>query len=188
MFEIGLGWMEMAVIALLALMVIGPKELPRVLRSMGHWMRKIRGLAHEFQSGLDDMVREADLEDAKNAIDKTRNLNVNKIIEDTVDPTGEVTEEARDIAQTSREAPAKPKATDPKPETEPKAKPGSKGAAADAENKPGESQPNESAAGEAEQAKVINHPAQVAPAHSLTPSSEPEIETATGGDGKQKRA
>ncbi len=183
MFEIGLGWMEMALIALLALMVIGPKELPKVLRSMGHWMRKVRGLAHEFQSGLDDMVREADLEETRNAINKTKNMNINKIIEDTVDPEGEVAEEARNIAESSRATPAKPDAGDPntadRAETE--------GAGGGAEDKAEDTDKDKPEAG-AREAKVIHHPAQVAPAHSVTPPAEPEVETASGGDGEQKRA
>jgi sec-independent protein translocase protein TatB len=61
-----IGWSEMAVIALLTLLVIGPKELPRVMRTVGHWLRKAQSLAREFQSGLDQMVQEAELEDAKN--------------------------------------------------------------------------------------------------------------------------
>ena len=174
MFEIGLGWMEMAMIALMALMVIGPKELPKVLRSMGHWMRKVRGLAHEFQSGLDDMVREADLEETRNAISKTKNMNINKIIEETVDPEGEVAEEARNIAESSRAVPAKPDADDPKTADRSEAQAG--GGAGDQSEAKGS------------EAKVIHHPAQVAPAHSVTPPAEPEVETASSGDGEQKRA
>lgn len=180
MFEIGFGWMEMAVIALMVLLVIGPKDLPKVLRSMAHWMRKIRGLASEFQSGLDDMVREADLEDERNALKSTKNMNVNKILEDVVDPTGEVSEEARNIQKTAQERTtvAEPAAKPQKdvPET-------AEAAAETAEESkaPGESD-------EAE-ANVIHHPAQVAPPHSLTPAKEPEAEpAATADDGKQKSA
>ena len=63
-----IGWSEMAVIALLALVIIGPKDLPRVMRTMGKWAHKARSISREFQSGLDEMVREADLEDAKKAM------------------------------------------------------------------------------------------------------------------------
>ena len=101
MFDI--GWSEMAVVAFLALIIIGPKDLPRILRTMGHWMRKAQSLAREFQSGLDDMVREADLEDAKKLVDKGRNLNVNKILEETVDPTGGVRKEAESLQSAMRD-------------------------------------------------------------------------------------
>ncbi len=56
-----IGWSEMAVIALLALVIIGPKDLPRVMRTMGKWAHKARSVSREFQSGIDDMIREAAL-------------------------------------------------------------------------------------------------------------------------------
>lgn len=102
MFDI--GGLEMALIALIALLVIGPKDLPRVLRTVGHWMRKARSLAREFQSGLDDIVREADLEDAKKAIDSGRNFNIEKSIGDAVDPTGTMDKELRDVDKVARDA------------------------------------------------------------------------------------
>ncbi len=94
---IDIGWSEMAVIALIALVVLGPKELPRVMRAAAKWIRKARVMAREFQTGVDDMIREADLEDARKALDATRDLNVGKIIEEAVDPTGTLGEEVREI-------------------------------------------------------------------------------------------
>ena len=96
MFDI--GWSEMAVIALLTLLVIGPKELPRVLRTVGQWVRKAQSLAREFQRGLDDMAREADLEDAKKLVDAGRSIaNPKKMVMDSLDPGGSVTAEAKDL-------------------------------------------------------------------------------------------
>jgi sec-independent protein translocase protein TatB len=96
MFDI--GWSEMAVIAFLTLIIIGPRELPRVLRTVGQWVRKAQSLAREFQRGLDDMAREADLEDAKNLIDAGRSIaNPKKMIMDTLDPTGSIGGEAKEL-------------------------------------------------------------------------------------------
>ncbi len=96
MFDI--GWSEMAVIAFLTLIVIGPQELPRVLRTVGQWVRKAQSLAREFQRGLDDMAREADLEDAKKLVDAGRSIaNPKKMIMDTLDPTGSVGDEAKEL-------------------------------------------------------------------------------------------
>jgi len=100
MFDI--GWSEMAVVALLALIVIGPKDLPRVMRTASHWVRKARSLGREFQSGIDEMIREADLDDAKNVIESTRNLDVNKVVQDTLDPTGSVEEEVERLEAAAR--------------------------------------------------------------------------------------
>src|SRR5580658_1355371 len=62
MFDI--AWSHLAVIALVALLVIGPKDLPRVLRTVGTWVGKARAVAREFQSSLDQMVRERELENS----------------------------------------------------------------------------------------------------------------------------
>ncbi len=100
MFDI--GWSEMAVIALIALVVIGPKELPNAMRIAAKWARKARSMAREFQSGIDDMVREADLDDARKALDAAKTLDMGKVLEDTVDPTGSLREEAEDLRDTAR--------------------------------------------------------------------------------------
>lgn len=54
---------EMAVVALVALLVIGPKDLPKALRVLGYWVGKARGVARQFRAGFDEMVREAELAD-----------------------------------------------------------------------------------------------------------------------------
>ncbi len=61
MFDI--GFPEMAVIAMIAVIVIGPKELPRALATAGKWMGKARGVMSNFRTGLDAMVREAELQE-----------------------------------------------------------------------------------------------------------------------------
>lgn len=52
---------ELLLVAIVALVVIGPKDLPRVLRTLGQWVGKARGVARQFRSGFDEMVREAEL-------------------------------------------------------------------------------------------------------------------------------
>ncbi len=61
-------------VALVAILVIGPKELPRALRTAGQWIRKVRGIAREFQNGIDSLVREADLDDIKKEAESFTNL------------------------------------------------------------------------------------------------------------------
>src|ERR1700753_1167561 len=88
-----LGWDEMAVIAVLALVVLGPKELPNALRTVSMLMKNARKLAGEFQSGVNDIIREADLEDARKKLAEVQSLNKTSIqnaIEKAVDPTGEM--------------------------------------------------------------------------------------------------
>jgi sec-independent protein translocase protein TatB len=54
---------ELLIVALVALVVIGPKDLPRVMRTVGQWVGKAKGMARHFRSGLDTMMREAELEE-----------------------------------------------------------------------------------------------------------------------------
>ncbi len=54
---------ELLIVAIVALVVIGPKDLPKALRFVGHWVGKARGMARHFRSGLDTMMREAELDD-----------------------------------------------------------------------------------------------------------------------------
>ena len=61
MFDI--GYSELLVIAVVALIVIGPKDLPRVMRTVGQWVGRARGMARHFRSGVDTMIREAELEE-----------------------------------------------------------------------------------------------------------------------------
>ena len=54
---------EIGVIAVLALIFIGPKELPKVMRTVGYWIGRVRGMARHFTAGIENMVREAELEE-----------------------------------------------------------------------------------------------------------------------------
>lgn len=72
----GIEWTEYAVIAIVALIVIGPKELPAVLRAIGQWTTKIRRMAAEFQGQFQEALREAEMADLKKEIDDaTRSFN-----------------------------------------------------------------------------------------------------------------
>ena len=59
----GVDSTELAVVAILALIFIGPKDLPKVMRTVGYWVGRIRGMARHFTSGIENMVREAELEE-----------------------------------------------------------------------------------------------------------------------------
>src|SRR3979411_2838319 len=70
MFDI--GWSEFLVIAVVALIAIGPKELPGVLRTVGQWMGKARKMAAEFQGQFQEAMREAEMADLKKSFDEVR--------------------------------------------------------------------------------------------------------------------
>jgi sec-independent protein translocase protein TatB len=70
MFDI--GWSEFVVIAVVALIAIGPKELPGVLRMVGQWMGKARKMAAEFQGQFQEAMREAEMADLKKSFDEVK--------------------------------------------------------------------------------------------------------------------
>src|SRR6185295_11703692 len=70
MFDI--GWSELLVIAVVALIAIGPKELPGVLRTVGQWMGKARRMAAEFQGQFQEAMREAEMADLKKSFDEVK--------------------------------------------------------------------------------------------------------------------
>src|ERR671920_1648431 len=59
----GVDSSELAVVAVAALIFIGPKDLPKVMRTVGYWVGRVRGMARHFTSGIENMMREAELEE-----------------------------------------------------------------------------------------------------------------------------
>src|SRR6266849_2123718 len=84
------GWSELLLIGVVALVVIGPKDLPKALRVAGFWVRKARTVSREFQSSIEQMVREAELDDVKKEIQKVTSIDLKSEFEKTVDPKGEL--------------------------------------------------------------------------------------------------
>ncbi|GAA0601359.1 Sec-independent protein translocase protein TatB [Caenispirillum bisanense] len=85
------GWDELGLIIVIAVLFLGPKELPHALRTLGRWVRRIRGMAREFQRHIDDVVREAELEEVRDGLKKARTMDFGREIEKQVDPTGDLT-------------------------------------------------------------------------------------------------
>jgi sec-independent protein translocase protein TatB len=86
------SWSELALIGVVALVVIGPKDLPKALRTAGVWVRKARTISREFQSSVEQMMREAELDEVKKQIESVSSVNIAKEIEKAVDPTGDLAE------------------------------------------------------------------------------------------------
>ena len=116
MFDI--GWPEMAVVAVIALVIIGPKDLPRILRYAGRWAGKAQKVAREFRRNFDDMVRESELDEVKKSVDQASHFNPVKDIGNSIDPTGEIKADIESLTKDEGEAP-KPDA--PEPDDAPKA-------------------------------------------------------------------
>ncbi len=78
-----LGWSEMAIIAAIALFVIGPKDLPKALRTLGHYGGKVRALAREFRVSIDEAVKESELEEVKNQIQSVTQIDLDTALDAT---------------------------------------------------------------------------------------------------------
>src|SRR5689334_11826850 len=81
----GIDSPELLVIAIVALVVIGPKELPGLLRTWGRWMAQMRGMAAEFRGHVDEMVRQSELDEVKKQLEGSPGLDLQAL-----DPTKEI--------------------------------------------------------------------------------------------------
>ncbi len=106
------SWSELLLIGLVALIFIGPKELPGVLRTLGQWMSKIRRMAGDFQNQFHDAMREAELADLKKEVDEMASHAAQY---SNFDPLADVRKEMesaqRDIESTVADKPAEAAAT-----------------------------------------------------------------------------
>ncbi len=94
------SWQEIMVIAAVAVVVIGPKDLPNAIKTVASWVKKAREMAGEFQRGVDEMVREAELADVRKQVEQTASSVVDDVtkiadnaigdVKKSVDPTGEI--------------------------------------------------------------------------------------------------
>ena len=82
MFDI--GWPELFLIAVVVLLVVGPKELPKVLRNVGIWINKAKVVTREFRTHVDDMIRESELEEVREEINTAGQMNLEAVTENTI--------------------------------------------------------------------------------------------------------
>lgn len=97
MFDI--GWTEMALIAVVAVVVIGPKELPKVMREIGLWVSRARNMSRAFMMQLEEMSRQAGIDEVRKEAEKLRQLNPAKEIEKAVDPDGVIARQGEELAK-----------------------------------------------------------------------------------------
>lgn len=89
-----IGWPELLVVAIVLIVVVGPKDLPPMLRAFGRTTKKLRGMASEFRGQFDEALREAELDDVKQTFSDAKKLNPMQSIRDAVNPLKDT---ARDI-------------------------------------------------------------------------------------------
>ncbi|CAN5654286.1 hypothetical protein BH10PSE6_BH10PSE6_46680 [soil metagenome] len=109
---------ELLVIAVVALLVIGPKELPKLLRSWGNWMSQMRGMASEFRGHVDEMVRQSELDEVKKQLEGAPGLDLQAL-----DPTKQIKQHIQEGMAEGEKAMAEAKATFDNPLAEPESAP-----------------------------------------------------------------
>ncbi|MDC0989301.1 Sec-independent protein translocase protein TatB [Rhodospirillales bacterium] len=90
MFDI--GWTEITVILVIAIIVIGPKDLPKVLRAVGQWVAKAKAMTRDFRGHVDEMIRETEIDEVKKQIDSIDKFDANSALENTIDAEGDIRE------------------------------------------------------------------------------------------------
>lgn len=105
MFDI--GWSEMLIVGVVALVVIGPKELPQALRAAGRMVGKARGIAGEFRQHWEDAMREAELDEIRRKAEEVAGLgDLKSAVGSILDPKGEIADAVKLPEPPSLETPA----------------------------------------------------------------------------------
>ncbi|HEV7463101.1 MAG TPA: Sec-independent protein translocase protein TatB [Methyloceanibacter sp.] len=129
MFDI--GWSELLVIAVVAIVVVGPKDLPRLMRTFGHYAGKLRRAAADFQRQFEEAMRESEVEEVRKAIESVRDETPSLDLKASIDKP--VMLPKPQTAPTSAQSPASPAAAPASAvEAKPKPAPRQKRAAAKA--------------------------------------------------------
>lgn len=102
-----IGWTEMLVIAVVMIVVVGPKDLPKMLRTFGRTTAKLRAMAGDFQKQFNEALKEAELDDVKKSVDTLRSLNPANEIKKSLNPFEKAASDVR-AGLESLKTPAKP--------------------------------------------------------------------------------
>ena len=90
------GWSEIALTVIIIVIVVGPKEIPNLLKQIGSFSKSIKKISREFKKSLNDIAEESDLKDVKDSISEIKN------IKNDLDPTQEINKEFASIKDTAK--------------------------------------------------------------------------------------
>ena len=115
----GLSIEHLVILGVIALVVVGPKDLPLLLRKLGQFTAKLRGMAQEFRSGFDELARQAELDELKKEVEALRRTtNLNEITKDLAKPLGTL-ESYAGLPPTNYPPPSKPTLSEAETKAEP---------------------------------------------------------------------
>ncbi|MDK1388157.1 Sec-independent protein translocase protein TatB [Sinorhizobium sp. 8-89] len=176
-----IGWTELVVIAIVLIVVVGPKDLPPMLRAFGRMTTKLRGMAADFRHQFDEALREADLDEVRKTISDAQSLNPTAALRDAMNPLRQLGNEIKSDLQKAT-TPDKP--AQPAPE-QPAAEPVKAEAPVEAVAKPAEV-----AAATASEPKIEEKKAKSAVKAKAAPAKKPAAATAkkTAGRAPAKKA
>ena len=124
----GIGFTELLVLAVAALIIVGPKDLPMMMRRLGQFVGKGRAMAREFQAAFDDIARQSELEDLRKEIEDLKRSNSLKQATSDLssyekDVNSAVIAQTRDEAMAQAGEPADEPSAEPEPDSTPEAPP-----------------------------------------------------------------
>lgn len=110
-----IGWTELVVIAIVLIVVVGPKDLPPMLRAFGRTTAKMRGMAADFRRQFDEALREADLDEVRKTISDAQSLNPATTLRDAMNPLRQLGDEIKSDLQKAAtpDKPEQPHVLDP---------------------------------------------------------------------------
>ncbi|MGF6159858.1 sec-independent protein translocase protein TatB [Ensifer sp. KUDG1] len=116
-----IGWTELVVIAIVLIVVVGPKDLPPMLRAFGRMTAKMRGMASDFRQQFDEALREADLDEVRKTISDAQSLNPANALRDAINPLRQMGNDIKADLQKAAtpDQPATPSSVDPVTAVEP---------------------------------------------------------------------
>ena len=113
------GWTELVVIAVVLIIVVGPKDLPPMLRTFGRMMTKMRGMANDFRQQFDEALKEADLDDVRQTLSDAQKLNPANTLREAMNPLRQMGNEIKADLQKATTVEPKPEAAPEPTVTEP---------------------------------------------------------------------
>lgn len=112
------GWSELLVIAIILIVVVGPKDLPGMMRTFGKMMGRVRTMANEFRSQFDEAMREAELDDVRKGLSEVNKYNPASSLRDAINPIRQLGQDIKSDLQKASDVSAKPKVDEGTPVAE----------------------------------------------------------------------
>jgi sec-independent protein translocase protein TatB len=109
------GWSELLVIAIILIVVVGPKDLPGMMRTFGKMMGRVRSMANEFRSQFDEAMREAELDDVRKGLSEVNKYNPANSLRDAINPIRQFGQDIKSDLQKASDISVKPKADEGTP-------------------------------------------------------------------------